>query len=203
MLIIALTGGIGSGKSTVAELFAQRGVPIIDTDVIARDLVQKGQAALAEIAAIFGNSMLTDKGELDRKCLREHVFAQPQAREQLEAILHPKIHTAVLEQIKHTEAPYCLLIIPLLAESKQRYPHDRILVVDTTPDEQVRRVMARDHLSEPQVRQILAAQASREQRLAMADDVITNSGNPAGLANQVMTLHEKYHKLARPPLPLA
>ncbi len=196
MLIIALTGGIGSGKSTVAALFAQFGVPIIDTDIIARELVQKGQPALAEITQHFGAEILTADGELDRKKLRDIVFHDASKRMQLESILHPRILDTVKISITTHHAPYCILVIPLLVESKQHYPHDRVLLVDTTPALQRQRMHSRDQIADSLAQQILAAQASREQRLAIADDVINNIADPAALTAQVATLHEKYLKLA-------
>jgi dephospho-CoA kinase len=201
MLIIALTGGIGSGKSTVASRFAERGIPVIDTDVIARELVQKGQPALAEIIAKFGTGMLRADGELDRIKLRELVFHDTQQRSQLEAILHPRILAAVKIALAGLHAPYCILVIPLLVETKQHYPHDRVVVVDTTPELQLQRLQARDQISNDLAQQILAAQASREQRLAIANDVITNIAATTELIAQVDALHAKYLKLAGSPLP--
>lgn len=201
MLIIALTGGIGSGKSTVAALFAKFGIPIIDTDIIARQLVQKDQPALTEITQCFGTDILTIDRELDRKKLRDIIFHDAAKRIQLEAILHPRILAAVNISITAHHAPYCLLVIPLLVESKQQYPHHRVLVVDTTPELQLQRLQTRDHIADSLAQQILAAQASREQRLAIADDIITNTADPTALTAQVAALHEKYLKLANSSLP--
>lgn len=200
MLVIAVTGGIGSGKSTVTMLFQQHGVPIIDTDVIARDLVQPGQPALAEIQRVFGAQIIQADGQLDRAQLRERVFRDATARQQLQDILHPKIHAQVLQQLHGLAQPYCLLIIPLLVESKQVYPYDRVLVVDTTPELQLQRAMARDHMSQAQAQQIMDAQVSRAARLAMADEIIENSGDISTLTRQVAQLHQKYLALAQAKL---
>jgi dephospho-CoA kinase len=197
MLVIAVTGGIGSGKSTVAMLFQQHGAPIIDTDVIARALVQPGQPALAEIQRVFGAQILQADGQLDRAQLRERIFRDARARQQLQNILHPKIHAQVLQQLHALAQPYCLLIIPLLVESKQTYPYDRVLVVDTTPEMQRQRAMARDQMTLTQAQQILDAQASRAARLAMADEVIENTGDLDALTRQVAQLHQRYLALAQ------
>ncbi|MDZ7662331.1 dephospho-CoA kinase [Thiohalophilus sp.] len=196
MLIVALTGGIGSGKSTVADAFARRGVPIIDTDVIARELVAPGQPALAQIAAHFGDSILTADGQLDRGALRAIVFADPARRRALEQILHPRIRDEVRRRLDGLQGPYCLVVIPLLAETGD-YPFvDRVLLVEADEETRVRRTMARDQLSREQVAQILASQSSRDQRRALADDLIDNSRDLEQLEQQIDTLHEKYLTLA-------
>ncbi len=196
MLSVGLTGGIGSGKSTVAALFAQRGIPVIDTDVIARSLVEPGQPALAEIVAHFGPAILTPQGRLDRAALRERVFAAPSQRRMLEGILHPRIRTAVRAARARLDAPYCLVVIPLLVESGQRDLVDRVLVVDADEAEQVRRTRARDGLDEATVRAIMAAQVPRAVRLQGADEVIANDGDRSVLAQRVAELHEGYLQLA-------
>lgn len=196
MLVVGLTGGIGSGKTTVANAFARRGVPLIDTDVLARELVAPGLPALEEIAARFGESVLTPAGELDRARLREIVFADPEQRGALEQILHPRIRREVETRIAGLDAPYCLVIIPLLSETGG-YPFlDRVLLVDTTTELQVRRTMARDRLSRGQIEQIIASQSSREQRQALADDIIDNSNDIARLEQQVDRLHQHYLHLS-------
>lgn len=196
MLRIGLTGGIGSGKSSVAELFAARGVPVIDADMIARELVEPGQPALAEIVAAFGTDMLDPQGRLDRARLRARVFDDKHQRERLEAILHPRIHTVMAERAAAQTTPYVLLVIPLLFEAKQRDLVDRVLVVDVPMELQRARVSVRDHLPPEQIDAILAAQLSREQRLAGADEVIDNSGDAADLERQVDALHQCYLQLA-------
>ncbi len=199
MLRIGLTGGIGSGKSTVAALFAARGVPVIDADVIARELVAPGQPALADIVAAFGADILDAHGQLDRARLRARVFNDDTQRQRLEAILHPRIHAAMAAMIERTAAqttPYVLLVIPLLFEAGQRDLVDRVLVVDVPVAQQRERVAARDHLPAEQIEAIFAAQLTREQRVAGADDIIDNSGDVAALERQVDALHHRYLSLA-------
>ncbi|HXH04590.1 MAG TPA: dephospho-CoA kinase [Candidatus Competibacteraceae bacterium] len=199
MLVVGLTGGIGSGKSAVSDAFARLGVPVIDTDVLARELVEPGQPALGEIAATFGADCLGADGRLDRRRLRERVFADDQARRRLEAILHPRIRQAVqqrLVRLVQLQTPYCLLVIPLLVESGMTDLVQRVLVVDVPEELQVARVMQRDRVSAEQARAVLAAQAERAQRLAAADDVLDNSGSRAALEDAVRRLHQRYLQLA-------
>ena len=196
MLRIGLTGGIGSGKSTVAALFAACGVPVIDADIIARELVQPGQPALEEITAAFGREVLDEAGRLDRARLRDLVFADPARRERLEAILHPRIRAEMERRLAGCSAPYALLVIPLLFEAGHRDLVDRVLVVDLPEDQQRTRVIARDALPVGQIDAILAAQASRKQRHDGADDLIDNSRDPAALERQVDRLHARYLRLA-------
>lgn len=203
MLRIGLTGGIGSGKSTVANLFAARGVPVIDADVIARELVEPGQPALADIVAAFGADMLDAQGRLDRARLRALVFDDPSQRKRLEAILHPRIHAAMTARSQAQSAPYVLLVIPLLFEANQLDLVDRVLVVDAPTETQRARVSARDHLPPALIDSMLAAQWDRQQRLERADDVIDNSGDAAALERQVEALHRRYLVLAAIRLPPA
>ncbi len=196
MLVIGLTGGIGSGKSTVSELFAELGVPVVDMDVIAREVVEPGKPGLEEITREFGPGILDTAGRLDRAALREQVFASQEKREKLEAILHPLIRQQAEQEIAGLQAPYCILVIPLLAESAQPFPVDRILVVDVPESVQIERTMTRDHSSEADVRKILEAQAARKTRLKLADDVIHNTGNRDALRKKVSELHRFYLKLA-------
>ncbi|MEW6727769.1 MAG: dephospho-CoA kinase [Pseudomonadota bacterium] len=198
MLVVGLTGGVGSGKSTVASLFAAHGVPVIDTDLIARELVAPGQPALAEIAARFGPEALNPDGTLNRPWLRQRIFADEAARKVLEAILHPRIRAEVQRQLESLRRPtppppYALVVIPLLVETGA-YDGllDRVLVVDLPEDAQLQRLMTRDGVEEPLARAMLAAQASREARLARADEVIDNSGAPEALVEQVESLHRLY-----------
>jgi dephospho-CoA kinase len=195
-LRIGLTGGIASGKSTVADLFAELGAVIIDTDVIAREVVAPGQPALDEIAAEFGASLISADGTLDRVALRTIIFDNDDARRRLEAILHPRIGEQTRQQSALAGGEYQLIVVPLLVDSALRGHVDRILVVDCDEEAQIRRLTARDGESEHRARQILAAQASREERLAIADDVISNDGTVADLRQQVATLHEIYQSLA-------
>lgn len=196
MLIIAVTGGIGSGKSTVADLFRKHAVPVIDTDEIARELVQPGQPALAQIIEQFGATYQNSDGSLNRRALRELIFADAQARTKLESILHPAIHAVVMEQLARLTADYCLLIIPLLATGKQHYPYHRVLVVDVNEATQLHRTSTRDAQDDHATRKMMAAQAGRNTLLALADDVIDNNGSLMQLAGQVERLHEKYIALA-------
>ena len=196
MLIIGLTGGIGSGKTEVSNRFAGLGVPIIDTDQLARELVEPGQPALSDIAAVFGPDCLDERGRLRRDALRERVFINPDGRRRLEAILHPRIQSLIQARIAALSAPYCLVVIPLLLETGMSDLVDRILVVDVSEMDQIRRVMVRDGVTEEQVRRILAAQISRTQRLARADDILENTGNIDLLISQVAALHQHYLALA-------
>jgi dephospho-CoA kinase len=195
-LRVALTGGIASGKSTVADLFSEYGVPIIDTDVIARQLVRPGEPALEEIRATFGDEVFDADGGLDRKSMREIVFSDPQRRKQLESILHPKIREAVVAQSESVNGPYQIIAVPLLVGSPIQEFIDRVLVVDCDEDTQLNRLLARDAESEDQARRILAAQASRQDRLAIADDVILNDEELTDTRGQVDALHSKYLILA-------
>lgn len=194
---VGLTGGIASGKSAIAEMFAALGVAVIDTDVIAREVVQPGEPALDEIRAKFGDQMILASGKLDRSAMRQLVFADTPAREKLEAILHPRIRESAVQQAAAAGGEYQLIVVPLLAESPIRDFVDRILVVDCREDVQIQRLLARDTESEEQARRILAAQASREQRLAIADDVILNDGDVEQARPQVGALHAAYTDLAR------
>lgn len=195
-LRIGLTGGIASGKSTVAELFAELGATIIDTDVIAREVVMPGQPALEEIAATFGDSVIADDGSLRRDAMRKLVFADDEARKRLEAILHPRIQDETRRQANQASGAYQLIVVPLLVESSLKAFVDRILVIDCDEDTQIRRLLARDAESEEQARRMIAAQSSRAERLAIADDVITNDQSLAATGDQVAALHEIYLSLA-------
>ena len=194
---VALTGGIGSGKSVVAGLFAKRGVSVIDTDEIAHQLTRPGGDAIGAIRSAFGASMIGADGALDRDGMRRLVFGDAAARKRLEAILHPLIRTESARQRDRAPGPYAILVVPLLIESGvDRSRYTRVLVVDCPEVQQVERAMRRSGLSETEVRAILATQATREQRLAQADDVIDNSGTPEALERQVSNLNGKYLTLA-------
>lgn len=196
MLIVGLTGGIGSGKSTVAERFAARGVPCIDADQLTRELVEPGTPLLAQIAAAFGPDALTADGRLDRRRLRERVFANPAERRRLEGLMHPAVQAAMRDRLAALDAPYCLLMIPLLVETGGQQRVHRVLVVDVDEATQRERTAARDQVPATQIDAILATQASRDQRLAVADDVIDNRGDPEALEAQVARLHRRYLELA-------
>jgi len=197
MLRIGLTGGIGSGKTSVADIFAELGVPVIDTDVIARELTRRDGAALPAIRAIWGESVMRPDGELDRDALRRTIFADRRERQQLEAILHPLIRQQVVNALAATSAPYVVVVIPLLVETgSYRDLLDRVLVVDCTESLQIERVRARSRLSKEEVSAILAAQADRASRLTAADDVITNDSDRRSLRDQVLSLHARYSEIA-------
>ncbi len=194
---IGLTGGIGSGKSEAAREFARLDVPVIDTDLIARELVKPGQPALDEIAAHFGAEIIDQKGDLDRTRLRKAVFSDPGQRRQLEAILHPRIRDRAMALAEQAKTPYCVLVIPLLVETAGDYLLDRILVIDTPRERQLKRVAARDGLSKSDIEAILATQASRQQRLAIADDVVVNDAGPENLRSEIERLHRFYSEPSR------
>ncbi len=196
---VALTGGIASGKTTVANCFAALGVPLIDSDVIAREVVEPGQPALAAVVEAFGTGVLGPDGRLDRPRLREAIFADAGARRRLESILHPAIRAGMERRSAAiaADAPYQLLVIPLFAEGGRRDHVDRVLVVDVPETLQVRRLMARDGVTEAQALASLRAQANRDARLSLADDVIVNDGHVQDLEAQVEALHDAYLRLAR------
>ncbi|KQN79199.1 MULTISPECIES: dephospho-CoA kinase [unclassified Duganella] len=190
---VGLTGGIGSGKSTVADLFAARGASIVDTDVIAHSLTAPGGAAMPAIIAAFGAEFADANGALDRPRMRALVFSDAKAKATLEAILHPRIRAGALAAAEAATGDYVMYAVPLLVESGTwRDRVSRILAVDCREDVQIARVMARNNLSETQVRAIMAAQASRAERLAAADDVIDNNGGLDALAPQIDRLHAQY-----------
>lgn len=193
---VGLTGGIASGKSLVAGLFAALGVPVIDADEFARTLVQPGSAVLAEITAEFGPRLLLGDGSLDRRRLRDIAFADPAARARLERILHPRILAAMEAAADVAGGPYQLLVVPLLFEARFAGRVDRALVVDCPESLQRARLLARDHETPEGVEHLLAAQLSRAERLAGADDVLVNAGNPADARKQVARLHARYLSLA-------
>jgi dephospho-CoA kinase len=193
---VGLTGGIACGKTTVANLFAALGVTIVDTDRLAREVVAPGSALLPQIAAFFGAQVLQQDGSLDRAILRERVFANPAERQWLEALTHPAIRMLTDQRCDSATSPYVIVAIPLLVETQGAKRFDRVLVVDCEPEIQLARLQARDGASLEQASRMLAAQATREQRLAVADDVIQNNGDVAGLRDQVEKLHRKYTSAA-------
>jgi dephospho-CoA kinase len=196
-LQIGLTGGIASGKSTVSGLFAALGVPVIDTDQIARDVVAPGTALQASVLARFGAHLLTPTGELDRRALRERVFADAAQRQALERLMHPAIMAELGRRAASAGGAYQLLAIPLLVEHNLKSSVDRVLLVDCSPELQLRRVQVRDGVTRAQAQAVLAAQASRAARLSVADDVISNDGDLERLREQVEILHSRYGALAR------
>src|SRR5579863_8470842 len=188
-LRIGLTGGIASGKSTVAQRFAELGIPVIDADVAAREVVAPGTPGLARVIERFGASILAENGELDRGALRQVIFNDPGSRQDLEAILHPLIRESMERSAKVAAGPYLVMVIPLLVESDSRGRVDRILVVDVDEPAQLRRVQTRDGGSLDQARAILASQVSRAARVAAADDVLLNGGTVTDLRQAVDRLH--------------
>jgi dephospho-CoA kinase len=197
MLIIGLTGGIGSGKSAVCAIFTELGVPVIDADDVSRQVVEPGRPALEQIRAAFDDTIITSDGQLDRAVLRAQVFADPAKRRQLEAILHPIIQQTMLDQAAALQAPYCIFAIPLLIEAGQTGMVDRILVVDAPDPLRRRRLNERDQMEDAQIDAIFAAQLDRETRLAHADDIIHNDGDLAHLRAQVIDLHGRYSEIAK------
>lgn len=201
MLVVGLTGGIGSGKTTVARCFTELGVPLIDADDIAHELVVPGAPALNEIVECFGPDALNSRGELDRLRLRHRVFTSPEQRRRLEAILHPRIRTEIINRIQRLDAPYCIVSIPLMAETGQADLVDRVLVIDCPPELQRQRIARRDGWSEDEITGAMQAQSSRAQRLQIADDVIVNDRDPEYLRGAVKSLHQKYLELSREAAP--
>jgi dephospho-CoA kinase len=196
---VGLTGGIASGKSTAAKFFGALGVPILDSDQIAREVVEPGQPPLERLVERFGTSILTPDGHLDRPALRNLVFSDPKARADLEALTHPAIGAAMEARSAEAGGPYQILVIPLLVEKNLRSHVDRVLVVDCDEALQIARLRARDAASEAEARAILNAQASRAARLKAADDVITNDSGMNAVQEQVNALHERYLELASRP----
>ena len=197
MYVVAITGGIGSGKTTIANQFAALGIEVVDADVIAREVVEPGTPALAAIADHFGPDVLDPSGQLDRRALRERVFSDPQAKEWLNALLHLLIRSEMQRQCAAARSPYCLLVVPLLVENKLTGLANRVLVIDVDEATQIERTCRRDGVSRAQAEAILAAQASRAERLAAADDVLDNQNDAAEtIKRRILTLHETYMAFA-------
>lgn len=192
MLKVGLTGGIASGKSLVADLFAAAGASLVDTDLIAREVVAPGEPGLAAIVDAFGEEVIDASGQLDRRHMRTLIFSSQTRRRQLEALLHPLIRTRTLAAIDAASGPYVIVVVPLLAETGFAELVDRVLVVDCDEAAQTRRLMARDAHSADEARRIIASQASRAERLALADDVIDNNGDTEATRQQVLRLHNAY-----------
>ena len=191
--IIGLTGGIASGKTTVADLFQEHfNIDIVDADIVAREVVAVGSEGLRQIAEHFGEAILLEDGTLNRAKLREQIFSNPEDKTWLNALLHPMIRNKIEEGLTNIRSPYGLLVAPLLIENQMQGMADRVLIVDVPTEVQVERTMNRDNVSEEQVKAILKSQASREQRLAVADDVIKNHTKNQDLLPQITELHQKY-----------
>jgi dephospho-CoA kinase len=199
-LRVGLTGGIASGKSAVAALFSAHGVPIIDADRVAREVVAPGTALLQQVFERFGAALRAGDGSLDRVALRQLVFANPELRRELERLLHPAIRRRCDELSAQAGGPYQIHVVPLLVETHGESHYDRVLVVDCPESLQIERLRARDGADAEQAQAMLSAQASREQRLAAASDVILNDGAAAALAPQVAALHQRYQALSAAPL---
>lgn len=196
-LIIGLTGGIGSGKSAASRWFENQGIVVVDADIVAREIVDIGQPALAEIAKIFGEDILLNDGALNRKALREIVFQSSDARQQLEAITHPAIRTSIIQQLNAAHSPYVILVSPLLFETNQHELTTRNLLIDASVELQIARATQRDGQNIEQIEKIIAAQMPREQKQQRADDIVLNDGQLAHLYASLRILHEKYLTLAQ------
>lgn len=194
-LIIGLTGGIASGKTTVSDLFVKKGIPVIDADVIAHRLVQPGQPTLAILKEAFGTSIFYDDGTLNRAKLRQQVFKHLSQRKQLEAILHPKVMQTMWVEVAQVKTPYCIFSIPLLVETQWVNQVDRVLVVDCSVETQRKRLKIRNNFTDTEITEIIVTQATREERLAVAHEVINN--DTIDLASQVALLHTQYLLLAQ------
>ncbi|WP_045413058.1 dephospho-CoA kinase [Vibrio owensii] len=191
--VIGLTGGIASGKTTVANLFKQQfKIDIVDADIVAREVVEPGTPGLSAIIEHFGADIVRDDQTLDRAKLREKIFSNPEEKAWLNGLLHPMIREKMIEDLEQVTSDYALLVVPLLVENKLDSLCDRVLVVDVDPQTQISRTVKRDNVSEEQANAILASQASREQRLALADDVVKNNPDDPDLLLQITDLHEKY-----------
>ncbi|WP_419208949.1 dephospho-CoA kinase [Photobacterium leiognathi subsp. mandapamensis] len=197
-LVIGLTGGIGSGKTTVANLFADTyGIDIIDADIVAREEVEPNTFGLNAIVEKCGKEILLEDGTLNRAKLRDAIFSQPELKTWLDNLLHPLIREKMQQDINQSQSPYCLLVVPLMVENNLQTMTNRLLVVDVDEQVQIERTQQRDNVSIEQIKNILASQASREQRLDVADDVITNNGDNKALVSQVEQLHLQYLKMSQ------
>ena len=195
MFKVGLTGGIASGKSQVADFFAEAGASLVDTDLVAREVVAPGEPGLAAIIEQFGDEVIDANGELDRRHMRTLIFSSDSRRRQLETLLHPLIRERTLTHIADATGPYVIVVVPLLAETGFAELVDRVLVVDCDEAAQTQRLVARDHYTLDEARRIIASQASRTERLAVADDVIDNNGDLEATRQQVLKLHNEYRRL--------
>ena len=198
-LIVGLTGGIGSGKSAASAWFERQGICVVDADIVAREVVAIGSPVLQQLVKSFGDWVLLDNGELDRRALREYVFKDDAARQTLNGITHPAIRQSILQQLQDASSPYVILVSPLLFESKQNELTSRNLLIDASVDLQIQRASQRDGQSLAQIENIIASQMSREQKQALADDVVLNNAELEDLYQQLRPLHLKYLALSEQP----
>ncbi len=196
MLTIGLTGGIASGKTAVSDRFQALGVPVVDTDLVAREVVAPGTEGLSRLVRAFGSAILQEDGTVDRTALRRQVFSDPMARKQVEELLHPLIRERSMQRLAELDGDYAIVVVPLLVETDFRALVDRILVVDATEEQQLQRLQQRDGCSRQQAHAMLAAQASRAQRLEAADDILCNNDDLVALDRQIQALHQQYLALA-------
>ena len=199
--VVGLTGGIGSGKSAASAWFESQGIAVVDADVVAREIVQKGQPALAQIQQAFGGWVLLENGELNRRALREHIFKAPEARKVLEQITHPAIRSSIIQQLQQAASPYVLLASPLLFETSQHELAQRSLLIDASEELQIQRASQRDGQNAEQIKKIIAAQMPRAQKQQRADDIVLNDDHLDHLYLHLQPLHEKYLALAEKPQP--
>ena len=195
-LIVGLTGGIGSGKSAASQWFETQGINVVDADIVAREIVEKGQPALAQIQSAFGDWVLLESGELNRKALREHIFQHPFARQQLEEITHPAIRQSIIVQLAQASSPYVILVSPLLFETNQHLLTQRTLLIDASIELQIQRASQRDGQSVAQIENIIQAQMPRDRKLDLADDIAVNDGHLEHLYTQLQKLHLHYLELS-------
>ncbi|MCS6230715.1 dephospho-CoA kinase [Shewanella baltica] len=194
--VVGLTGGIGSGKTTVANLFAAEGITLVDADIVAREVVAPGSKGLETIVTHFGAEILTPEGELDRAKLRQRIFSHPEEREWLNQLLHPMIRQEMLAQVEKATSAYVIMVVPLLFENGLDRLVNRTLVVDISPELQINRTVKRDNVDASQVNNIISSQCSRSEKLARADDIIDNQGEISTLKREVLALHQRYLQLS-------
>ncbi|WP_286740296.1 MULTISPECIES: dephospho-CoA kinase [Acinetobacter] len=194
--VLGLTGGIGSGKSAASQWFESQGIAIVDADIVAREVVDIGQPALQQIQQAFGDWVLLENGSLNRRALREHIFQSPEARKTLENITHPAIRTSIIQQLHAAQSPYAILVSPLLFETNQHELTQHTLLIDAAIELQIQRASQRDGQNVEQIQKIIAAQMPREQKCAMADDIVLNDGELEHLYAHLTPLHEKYLQMA-------
>ncbi len=194
--VLGLTGGIGSGKSAASHWFEAQGITVVDADVVAREVVEIGQPALTQIQQAFGDWVLLEDGSLNRRALRQYIFQSPEARKTLENITHPAIRTSIIQQLDSAQSPYAILVSPLLFETNQHELTQHTLLIDATIELQIERASQRDGQNIEQIRNIIAAQMSREQKQTMADDIVLNDGHLDHLYAHLRPLHQKYLNMA-------